>query len=177
MTLLKDRGILKFPARVLAATGIACKKLAGVYTFTLDFIGFTIATAISDLTLAQILVFTDNGDGTANYARIAVSDFIAGSAGVVQVITAAGPVNVNPSANLVIVNQTIGAPITLNLPASASKIGKVKIVDWKGDAGTNTITVVPNGAETFNGALTSFPINGNGASAVFDPYSGAGYAI
>jgi hypothetical protein len=177
MATLKDRGILKFPARVLAATGIGVKKLAGVYTFALDLISFTLATAVSDLTATQVLIFTDNGDGTGAYSRLSLSSLVAASQGAVQVITAAGPANINANANLVIVNQTVGAAITLNLPASASKIGKVKIVDWKGDAGTNTITVVPNGSETFNGALTSFPINGNGASAVFDPYPGAGYAI
>lgn len=174
---LKDRGILKFPARVLATTGLAVEKLAGVYTFTLDFLGLDTTAIVADPTLTGILVFTDNGDGTATYNRITLSDLIAATAGAVQVITAAGPANINANANIVIVNQTVGAAITLNMPAASSKIGKVKIVDWKGDSGTNPITVARYGTETFNGAATSWTISGAGASAVFDPYPGAGYAV
>lgn len=174
---LKDRGILKFPSLVLATTGLVVGKLAGVYTFTINLLAFTLTGAVADLTAAQILIFTDNGDGTANYSRISLSDFLATSGNNVQVITAAGPANINANANTVIVNQTVGAAITLNLPVASSKIGKVKIVDWKGDSDANPITVAPNGSETFNGAAATWTISGQGASAIFDPYPGHGYAV
>lgn len=174
---LKDRGLLKFPSRVLAATGLAVEKLAGVYTFALDFLSFDTATAIADLDLAQVLIFTDNGDDTANYTRMALSDFLVavGVSGPPQIITAAGPATVDVNASLVIVNQTVGAAITLNMPLSSAKVGKVKIVDWKGDSDVNPITV--ESTELFNGAATSWTISGAGASAVFDPYPGVGYAV
>lgn len=79
---------------------------------------------------------------------------------------------------LIIINKTVGAPTTVTLPGSALKLGRVKIVDFKGDASTNNITVNPDGAEKFNGALTSWVISGDGASVVFDPIpSGLGYAV
>lgn len=172
---LKDRGILKFPSRVLGSAGLLVEKLAGVYTFAFNFLAFAQVTTVADLTLAQVLVFTDNGDDTAAYSRMALSDLIAASAGNVQVITAAGPATINDNASLVIVNQTVGAAITLNLPLSDDKIGSVKIVDWKGDSDANPITV--ESTELFNGAATSWTISGAGASSVFHPYPGAGYAV
>ena len=60
---------------------------------------------------------------------------------VTQSITAPGPAAIAVNAGVVLVKQTISAPITLNMPLAAAKIGSVLISDWKGDAGEgNTIT-------------------------------------
>lgn len=97
--------------------------------------------------------------------------------GITRVITAAGDVTVGALDGLIILNKTVSQNTNVNLPAGASKIGAVKIVDWKGDSGSFPITVLPNGAETFNDGQTSWPIQGAGASATFNPVSGLGYAV
>jgi hypothetical protein len=74
------------------------------------------------------------------------------------------------------VDQTVGAAITLNLPAAANKTCPVLIADWKGDAGTNNITIVPNGTEKIQGR-SSWTIAGDTGSVFLRPITGVGYAI
>jgi hypothetical protein len=74
-------------------------------------------------------------------------------------------------------NRTVGAASNVNLPSSASKIGKVKVSDFKGDSGTNIITVNATGTDKFPGGGTTWQIAGNGASVVFDPIPGIGYSV
>lgn len=100
------------------------------------------------------------------------------SKGVTRIIVAAGDVTVGVADTLIILNKTVSQITNVNLPASATKIGAVKIVDWKGDSGMFPITVIPNGVETFNDAQTTWPINGAGASVIFTPIpTGLGYAV
>jgi len=64
------------------------------------------------------------------------------------------PVTVSASADYTIVtNLTTPGAVAVNLPAGVN--GQVFIiVDGKGDAGTNAVTITPNGAETINGAAS-----------------------
>lgn len=98
--------------------------------------------------------------------------------GTVQIITAPGDVTVAITDGLIILNKTLSQATAVNLPPSATKIGRVKIVDWKGDSGSFPITVNNNGAEKFNANQASWVISGAGASDVFDPIpTGLGYAV
>ena len=78
----------------------------------------------------------------------------------VTVVTAAGPYNVTGSDEIIIINQTVGAAITVNLPAIGTTGRELIIKDGKGDAGTNNITIDGNGAETIDG-LTTQVLNGD----------------
>lgn len=75
-------------------------------------------------------------------------------------ITAAGAVTVSGTDEVIVIAQTVGAAITVNLPASPLSGRTYSIKDGKGDAFTNTITVEPNGAQTIDGA-TNFVLNVN----------------
>lgn len=172
---LKLRLMTKFPALVQAAVGLAVQRAGRTYTFLMDWLSVGVVEGIPDLTSRYLLVVSGTGTADQLYERIALSTFLSG--GGAQVITSGGTQNIAANATLVIVDQTVGAAITLNLPPAATKIGAVKIVDWKGDAGTNNITVVPDGSETFNGGATSWVIGADGGSAVFHPYSTEGYAV
>lgn len=63
------------------------------------------------------------------------------------------PVTVGATDAVVISNMAVASAVTVNLPAGVT--GRtVWIVDGKGDAGANAITLDANGAQTINGALT-----------------------
>lgn len=99
------------------------------------------------------------------------------SAATFQYITAGATVTVASTDSLIIINKSVGSPTTVNLPAASSKVGRVKIVDFKGDANTNNITVNRSGSDTFNGGATSWTIAAAGASVVFDPIVNSGTSI
>lgn len=101
----------------------------------------------------------------------------AGSAGTTQYITAGATITVAATDSLIIINKSVGSATTVNMPAALSKLGKVKIVDFKGDSDVNPITVNRNGSDTFNGGATSWTINAPGASVVFDPIVNGGASI
>lgn len=173
---LKLRLLTKFPALVQAATGLAVERFGRIYTFMLNWMTIAVVDSIPDPTSRFVVVVSGTEDDQL-YERIAVDDFIASTAGNVQEITAGGTQTIEETAAVVLVNQTVGAAITLTLPFSAAKVGPVKVVDMKGDAGTNNITVVPSGSEAFQAGITSWTIGGNGASAAFSPIPGTGYAV
>jgi hypothetical protein len=173
---LKLRLLTKFPALVQAATGLAVERLGRVYTFMLDWMAIAEVDGIPDPTSRFVVVVSGTPD-TQLYERIAIDDFTASLSGNVQEITTGGPHNIEATAAIVLVNQTVGAAITLMLPLSAAKVGPVKVVDMKGDAATNNITIVPSGSEKYQAGITSWVIGSDAASAVFSPIPGTGYAV
>jgi hypothetical protein len=94
-----------------------------------------------------------------------------------QHITAPGPVTIANNAGVVRVDQTVGAAITLNMGLSSAKTCPVLISDWKGDAGTNPITINLSGSDKFPGGLTSWTIAANTGSVFLRPIGGIGYAL
>lgn len=98
------------------------------------------------------------------------------SIGVDQHITAAGPVAVANNSGIVRVDQTVGAAMTLTMGLAAAKTCPVLIADWKGDAGTNNITINPSGSEKIQG-LSSWTIAADNGSIFLRPIAGVGYAI
>lgn len=96
-------------------------------------------------------------------------------AGELRVVTAAGDVTVSATEGGVAINKTVGAATTVNLPTAASRNGVPVIVkDMKGDALTNNITVVPNGAETIDGNANDV-ISTNKGSRGYRPVVGVGW--
>jgi hypothetical protein len=94
------------------------------------------------------------------------------SSQVVQEIVAGSPVPILENAGIVKVNQTVSAPITLIMPLSDVKVGGVLVSDYKGVSGANPITVQMSGTNKLPGNLTSWVIQGDGASAMFRPVPG-----
>jgi hypothetical protein len=139
---------VRFPALVVATSPVLLDKAGGTFTFSLDI------DALAD----------DLGTSFQPFE------------GFEQHITAAGPVSVQAGVGIVRVDQTVGAAITLNLPPAASKTCSVLICDWKGDAGTNNITIVPDGSEKIQGR-TSWVIAGDTGSVYLRPLAGVGYVI
>lgn len=145
---LKLRVASRIPARLEVLSPILLSRVGGIYTFSLD-----LAALIASL----------------------ASTF--SSIGADQEITSGASAAVNANSSTVRVNKTVGGAITLTLPAAASKTVPVLIADWKGDAGTNNITINLSGAETFPGGLTSWTIGADAGSVFLRPISGVGYAL
>jgi hypothetical protein len=116
---------------------------------------------------------------SGSYKIMSIADIIAGvGTGAVRVVTEAGDITVGTNVRVLIMNRTADeTPSKINLPAGALKIGGIKVVDWKGNAGTFPHDVYPSGSEKFNGAQAVWHVNGDGASAVFDPIPTLGYAV
>jgi hypothetical protein len=138
----------RFPSSVTAASPVLLDKTGGNFAFSLD----VNALAASLSSLFQPIENID------------------------QEITAGATANINTTSNTVRVNKTVGGVITLTLPPSAFKISAVLVADWKGDAGTNNITILPTGTEKIQG-LSSWTIAADNGSVFLRPIAGIGYVI
>lgn len=170
---LKLKVATRIPAQLVGGTAITITKASGVYTVDIDY--SEMQEIISFDPAAKLFLVYDTADG---YALVSLASLLT-NLSAVRVVTEAGDITVAAATQLLIMNRTVDeSPSNINLPASASKIGKIKIVDWKGNAGSFPHTVNPTGAEEFQGGLTEWSISGDGASAVFDPIpTGLGYAV
>lgn len=169
---VKGRMDVRFPANVVADDFITVGRANGKYTFGAD---YTILdpTPFSDPANTIIAVWDE---GSHSWKQTTLSALISGSTGIVQTFTAAGTEAINANTGVALVNQTVGAAKTLTMPLSTVKTCPVLIADWKGDAGTNNITVNASGSDVFPGGITSFKIDGDTASRFLRPISGVGYA-
>jgi hypothetical protein len=86
-----------------------------------------------------------------------------------RVVTAAGAITLATTDHMVEVNKTVGAATTVNMPACNANAGfQAVIIDGKGDAGTNNITLTPS-AGTINGSTTFvMNINRQGEAIYYD---------
>lgn len=91
------------------------------------------------------------------------------------VVTAAMSPYVPAASDTYLRVNTSGGPVTINMPASASRTNFLTIKDVTGNAGVNPISVVANGAETSDG-LATYPLNGAFVGATFVPKIG-GYDV
>jgi hypothetical protein len=168
---LKLRVNTRIPAQFTDGDGISITKANGVYTVGLDYTGMDEITAFD----AGEKLFAVYDRTTGIWNSVSLASLIS-SGQTYQVITT-GDCTVADTDGLIIINKTVGAATGVTLPASATKVGKFKIVDFKADSGTNNITISADGSEKFNGNLSTWVISGDGGSVVLDPIPGVGYAV
>jgi hypothetical protein len=171
-SVVKGKMDVRFPANVGVSSFLTAAKANGTYTFGVDYtlIG---TVPINDPTTAMVVVLDET---SSTYKLQSLSNLLASTAQIEQHITAAGPVTINNNTGIVRVDQTVGAAITINLPAASNKTCPVLIADWKGDGGTNNITITPNGSEKIQGQST-WTIAADTGSVFLRPISGVGYVI
>lgn len=169
---IKARMDVRFPAKVDGGTGIKIIKANGIYTFDLDLLEFGQITAFDPSSEFVVVV-----DADGNYDLVSIASLINNTTTTVQTVTEAGDVTIGANVQLLIMNRTADeSPSNITLPASSAKVGKIKIVDWKGNSGTYPHTISLQGSDEFQGGLTEWSLGGDGASVVFDPIPGTGYA-
>lgn len=85
------------------------------------------------------------------------------------------PYTVLATDRILLVNTSVG-PVTINMMAGAARGGlDIEIKDDTGNARTNAISVVRNGADLIDG-LTTYPIDSNFAAVKFQPKA-TGYDV
>jgi hypothetical protein len=88
-----------------------------------------------------------------------------------RVVTGPGDVTVDADDDdIIIIQKASGAATQVTLPSAADRTKPVRIVDGKGDAATNNITIAPESGETIL-AMTDYHyiIDSNGASITLTP--------
>jgi hypothetical protein len=121
------------------------------------------------------LAYAFSLDMNAIIAQLA-SSFEPIHAHVDQQITAGASAVVLTNAETVRVNKTVGSATSLTMPPANTMLFPVLIADCKGDAGTNFITITPNGSETIQG-LSTWVIASDRGSVCLRPVAGVGFVI
>jgi hypothetical protein len=171
--IVKVRVLPRVPANLLGDIAITVVKDGATYTIKPDYSKLVELTTFDP---SQELVLVYSRDGT--WAIVPVSTLVNNQAGTTQIVTTGATAIIGVNDKLIVVNKTSGSATTITLPLSSLKVGSVRIVDYKGDAGTNNITVNVSGSDKLNGNLTSWKIAGDGASILLTPIStGIGYAV
>jgi hypothetical protein len=91
--------------------------------------------------------------GAVTTTRYYTSAISSGNRRTTRVVTASGAITVATADDVIVVNQTSGAAITVNLPSSPVTGTVYEIKDGKGDSTTNNITITP-AAGTIDGGAT-----------------------
>lgn len=176
---LKLKTLPRYPVLLKGGRGIAIDGASGTVTISLDYTQFAALPAF-DPTTKEVAVY-DPTTGTWNV--VLLSTLINNSVGI-RIVTEAGDITVGANTQLLVMNRAVDeTPSNIILPLAVGKVGRVKIVDFKGNAAAKPHTVKVSGADTFNGALTQWGIAANRASLVFDPIinpntgAGIGYAV
>lgn len=154
-----------FPATVMGGGPVTVNKANGIWTIALNLIGLGPIQAGFDPSTKYLLIF----DATTNtWIQGPISTVF--GAQLPRIVTAAGVVTATAADYAILMNKIVGAATTINLPTAASRTGLPLIIkDYKGDADTNNITVVANGAETIDG-FDNATAQANGTSKLVSKY-------
>lgn len=170
---LKLKTSTRLPAQIAVDQFLTVARANGVYTFGVDYTVLD-PTAFTDPANTYVAVL----DASAgSYKVTTLSALISGSTGIVQTFTAGGTEDINANTGIALVNQTVGAAKTLTMPLSSAKTCPVLVSDFKGDAGTNNITINLSGSDKLPGNLTSWTIAADAGSVLLRPIPGVGYAL
>jgi hypothetical protein len=153
-----------FPALVAGAAGIRVTKSSGIWTIAPDYTVFPQSTSVSDSANSYVLIW----NSVSGLFTLVPGSAMAATK-IVQTLTAAGPYAALPSDDVLIIKQTVGAPFTVNVDW-ANRGKPLRVVDGKGDAAANNITITPAAGQTQLAAVNfSYVIDGNGGSITLTP--------
>lgn len=169
----KIKGQLGVSFPIVGRNGIAFERTNNIWYGELDYSDF-VELAAYDPTQKFVAVY-DRAAETWNVVTLAG---LLTNTSVVREVTEAGDVTVTANTRLLLMNRTADeSPSNIIMPAASTKVGPIKIVDMKGNAGSFPHTISLDGAEEFQGGITEWTIGGDGASVVLDPIPGTGYAV
>lgn len=127
------------------------------------------------MTIPQLPLFTDNGAGIDDLNKIVqfinqlwrfVYSFLNGPSNLF--VFNAGPINMTPDMSVVIVNDMVGVPVTLNLPLLPYVNEKHTIKDGSGNAGSANLTIQGGGILIDGQSSYTIGINYGAITMVYD---------
>ena len=88
-----------------------------------------------------------------------------------RLVAASGAVTIDAAdSDIIVIDKVVGEATVVNLPSAAARSKPVKVVDGKGDAGTNNITISPVSGEEIYGIVDyAHIIDGNGGQVTLVP--------
>lgn len=171
-TKLRLRAAARFLASIFDGIGTLVRKDGLASYIDLDFTQFA-QLASFDPTVESALV-QSSIDGS--FSRVTLAALLNVSQ-TQQIKTASGDVNVAATDGVIAINKGTGGATNVNFPLSANKIGGCLVSDFKGDAGTNNITVNLTSPDKFPGGGSSWVIASNTGSIFLRPIPGVGYTL
>lgn len=166
----KIKGTFGVAFPIVGRFGLVFERLNNIWYGDLDYSLFAELTSFT----ASEKLFAVYDRTTGIWNRVSLSTLVAASQ--TQQIITTGNATVAAADGLIVINKTVGAATTVTLGAASAKIGPVKIADFKGDAGTNNITINAAGSDKFSGNLSSWVIGADTGSVVLHPTTG-GWAV
>lgn len=157
-----------FPSQVKGSGVVTIAKANGVWTVGLNF-GALPATQNVPNPLSTYALVWDSITGV--FYRIPLSALTTQK--VVQVLDGtaglASPYASLPNQDVLVVKQGVGAAFTITVDWS-QRTKPLTVVDGKGDASVNNITITPGAGQTQMGQVNySYVIDGNGGSITLNP--------
>jgi len=154
-----------FPALTKGAGPIAISKQNGIWTVSLNPAAVALVQVLPDPANSYVLTWNAL---TGVFVNLAIGAVV--NAGkVVKVLTAPGPYAALPTDDVLIVKQIVGAAFQVTVDWS-QRARPLRIVDGKGDAAVNNITITPKAGQTQLAVVNySYVINQNGGSIILTP--------
>lgn len=153
-----------FPAMVRGSGVVAVTKANGIWTVSLNYAALGLSAAVPDPANTYVLVWNAL---TGVFTMVPIS-YVA-SQHAVKILTAPGPYPALPTDEVLIVKQLVGAAFTITVDWS-QRTKPLRVVDGKGDAAVNNITVTPAAGQSQLAAVNfSYVIDGNGGSITLTP--------
>lgn len=154
-----------FPARVQGSGVVKIVKANGIWTISLDYTQLLPGVQNVPNPATTYTIAWDAQTGVfylLQLGNIATNK-------VIKTILAPGPYTADPNDDVIIVKQNIAAPFTVNVNWAA-RAKPLQIVDGKGDASVNNITITPSAGQTQLAKVNySYVIDGDGGSVILTP--------
>lgn len=172
-TKLKLRGTARFLASFFNGLGTKVRVDGLARYLDLDYTLFTELTAGLDPADSLVAIFNK---ATLVWNTTTLGTILNQSQ-TQQIKTTAGDVNVAAADGVIAINKGTGAATAVNFPLAANKIGPCLVSDFKGDAGTNNITINLTSPDVFPGGGSTWVIEANTGSVFLRPIPGVGYTL
>lgn len=155
-----------FPALVKGGGPVAVSKANGVWTVSLNFKSLLPGVAAVPNPASTYVLSWDSLTNTFYLIQFANA---VQTSKVIKTLVNPGPYAALPTDDVLIVKQAVGAPFTINVDWSA-RVKPLQVVDGKGDAQANNISIVPVAGQTQLARLNYvYKIAGNGGSVILSP--------
>jgi hypothetical protein len=158
--------LVPFPAQVTGKGVVAVAKNNGIWAVSLNFTGLVQQNVLTDPENTFALVW-NAVSGVFSLLRVPTLSSAANK--ITRVVATPGPITASPADDVIIVKQAVAAPMIINVDWS-QRTTPLRVVDGKGDASINNITIIPAAGQTQLAVVNfQYVIDGNGGSITLTP--------